>query len=168
MRLLLLLALLAPAIAFAQPRVALSVESQKKTTKTTGGNSSIFRNTDFVDRVTLNIALNAATGSAVVEVSACFVGKNIKTEQLDYFGFETQSVAVSQTKNITQIVSQPFPYSEHKPRNSTAETRSGSRPWGWVVFVKSGAVQLAVKASSPEVLAWVDKNPPKKIPKISR
>jgi hypothetical protein len=144
------------ATAFGQ--INLTVEPSKKTTKTGESGSNYLRTTDYVDRVTLKLNL---TGNANAEVSCYFVARDVRTQAMRYHGFKTQVVKIAGKQSLS-VESEPAPYSQSKRQTETSDDKRGTPPFGWAVIVTSGGQQIASKASSPQVLKWVQENPPRK------
>ncbi len=146
----------------ASAQVSLSVEPSKKTSKT-GETGAASKTISYVDRVTLAISVS---GSAVGDLSCYFVARDQRTHALKYHGATVQPLKVA-GKQVVRVESEPTAYSEFKGQRTTADPPRGNLPFGWVVWLKAGSTEIAVKASSPEVLKWVRENPPRKVSQSS-
>ncbi len=155
--------LLSPLVALAQVS-QLTVEQTKKTTKTGDSGTPRIRTTNFVDRVVLNVGLS---GEGPADVACYFVARSPRTHAMRYHGFKTERVGLSRVSKSIKVESEPAAYSQLKRQDSTPEEPSGIVPFGWVVIVSQKGQESAAKASSPEVLAWVRKNPPTKAIQVS-
>jgi hypothetical protein len=102
------------------------------------------------------------------EITGYFVARNVQTHALKYHGVERRAASIADSKQPVQLVSEPVPYSQHKSRDATAGSKRGHVAFGWVVILSSSGREIACRASEPEVLQWVRKNPPRERVKPAR
>jgi len=158
----LLLASLATVVAFGDgPMVELTVDAKKRTTKTGEAGSVSSKTFRYVERTQLNVSLRGSGVAQEGEVAGYFVARNVQSQVLKYCGVEKQLVTFSATRQQVQLESQPVAYAQSKDRNSTRESKRGDVSFGWVVVVSAGGQEIAVRTSSPEILQWVRRNPPR-------
>lgn len=146
--------------ASAAAQVQLAVEASKKTTKT---NQSGTSSKSYVDRVTLTIT---ATGNGEGDLWAYFVARDARTHALKYYGVSKQPLRVA-GKQPVRVESDLAAYSKTNNPRSSVDSVHGNLPFGWVVWLRADGDEIAVKASSPEVLKWVREHPPQKWTQVS-
>lgn len=143
-----------PAVCFAQ----FEVTAERRTTKTGETGSSYSRTTSYVDRIVLSVTLPREADRVV----ASFVARDPASHALSYHGHTDRTVPRGAAGRVVKIESDGAAYSRTKIRTETAQSPRGEVPHGWVVRIFSGSRELAVRASAPEILRWVDDRPPQR------